>query len=205
MDLIDLSAMDNDDLSGSEEDLAPSKTVRIFMVGSPTPKPSVRVNSKFVGTTKLGKPVVKKWATNPARQKLSSFKELVEKQVKAQSSSQLPVTRKGPVKLTVFFCSKPESFHFVNKDRNRPKGTVKAVQEGRASLPFVAIKPDTDNCVKFVQDGMSKIVWTDDAQVAQIVAHKCLDCHPPHLGRTVIEVTDRMDFVRMPEWSVALK
>ena len=204
MDLIDLSAMDNDDLSGSEEDLAPSKTVRIFMVGSPTPKPSVRVNSKFVGTTKLGKPVVKKWATNPARQKLSSFKELVEKQVKAQSS-QLPVMRKGPVKLTVFFCRKPESFHFVNKDRNRPKGIVKAVQDGTASLPYVAIKPDTDNCVKFVQDGMSKIVWTDDAQVAQTVAYKCLDCHPPCLGRTVIEVTDRMDFVRMPEWSVSLK
>ena len=74
----------------------------------------------------------------------------------------------------------PPIQNFINKDRTSPKGIIKAVQDGKASVPHVSIKPDTDNCVKFVIVGRSKAACTDDAQVAQILAYECLDCYPPH-------------------------
>jgi Holliday junction resolvase RusA-like endonuclease len=117
----------------------------------------------------------------------------------------LPILKEGPVKVKVYFCRVPPISNFINKDRTQPKGIIKAVQDGLASVPYVTIKPDTDNCVKFVLDGMSKAVWTDDAQVAQIIAYKCLDCHPPYQGRTVIEVSNKLDVIEMPPWSVHLK
>jgi Holliday junction resolvase RusA-like endonuclease len=167
---IDLS-FDDEDEEDDDVVIAPISTVRIFQLGPPFSKPSMRAVSKYSGhDKKSGKAKVKNWVTNPAKRQLADFKATVVKQSKLQTKFQLPILKEGPVKVKVYFCRVPPVSNFINKDRTRPKGIIKAVQDGLASVPYVAIKPDTDNCVKFVLDGMSKTVWTDNAQVAQILA-----------------------------------
>ena len=51
----------------------------------------------------------------------------------------------------------------------------------------VRMKPDTDNCIKFVLDALNGVAWHDDYQVVQINATKCYDSLPPYGGRTYIE------------------
>ena len=45
-----------------------------------------------------------------------------------------------------------------------------------------------DNRVKFVMDGMNKIVYEDDKQVVSIIAFKLRDTDGSCLGRTAVEV-----------------
>ena len=39
-------------------------------------------------------------------------------------------------------------------------------------------KPDVDNLAKGIKDGMSKIIWVDDAQVVEMVVRKFYDMQP---------------------------
>jgi len=51
------------------------------------------------------------------------------------------------------------------------------------------IKPDIDNCVKFVMDALTGLAYHDDSQVCVLKAWKMKDNFPPHQGRTCIELT----------------
>lgn len=44
-----------------------------------------------------------------------------------------------------------------------------------AKKHFIAptVKPDLDNVVKSVKDGLNKVAWDDDTQVIQVIAEKC--------------------------------
>ena len=70
-----------------------------------------------------------------------------------------PVT--GPVGVTIkAFFSIPKSY---------PKARKERIALG---LELPTKKPDIDNLVKSVCDGMNKIVYEDDAQVVSVQAHK---------------------------------
>ena len=49
-------------------------------------------------------------------------------------------------------------------------------------------KPDLDNMVKLLKDGLQGVVYEDDQQVICYKASKMLDIEPPHEGRTVVWV-----------------
>ena len=194
MNVVDLSMDDEEE----EDALAPNPTpppdIRLVYLGPPTPKPSVRVNSSFCGLSKKGKPILKKWGNNPASPELLKFKKAVEEQISQQTTRKPPIYSNGPVKVTVWFCRKPPIDNFINKDRSRPKVSLKG-------MAHTTLKPDTDNYLKFILDGMSKRVWSDDQQVAEINAHKCLDSQPPFEGRTVIEVSSCLTKTNVPDWA----
>ncbi|GBG95206.1 Holliday junction resolvase [Ligilactobacillus salitolerans] len=40
------------------------------------------------------------------------------------------------------------------------------------------VKPDVDNYIKSTLDGLNGILWRDDAQIVDLVAHKCYAEHP---------------------------
>lgn len=46
-------------------------------------------------------------------------------------------------------------------------------------------KPDLSNLLKFYEDALNKILWTDDSQICQILTYKAYSDHP----RVEIEVT----------------
>ena len=52
----------------------------------------------------------------------------------------------------------------------------KSVSEKKRPLPIV--KPDLDNLIKSIKDGLNGIVWHDDKQIVLIVARKQYDSQP---------------------------
>ena len=64
------------------------------------------------------------------------------------------------------------------------------------------MKPDLDNCVKFLLDTLSQVAWKDDQQVVHLVAYKCIDTVAPCEGRTIAEVTAAVLVEGFPQWSL---
>lgn len=200
MNVVDLCTGDDDE----GDALAPNEpphVIRLVIMGPPTPKPSVRINSKFCGLSKMGKPIMKKWGNNPAGLKLLKFQQAVDEQISQQTNHKSPIYSNEPIKVTVWFCRKPPIMHFINKDRSRPKPGLLAASSCGGGMLHTTLKPDIDNYLKFILDGMSKRVWKDDRQVVEIVAHKCLDCRPPFNGKTVIEVSTILSITSAPNWA----
>lgn len=48
------------------------------------------------------------------------------------------------------------------------------------------VKPDTDNYIKSTLDGLNGLLWHDDAQIVDLIAHKYYSEHP----RVEIEVKE---------------
>lgn len=46
-------------------------------------------------------------------------------------------------------------------------------QEALSGFLHPTKKPDTDNCIKAIFDGLNGIVWVDDVQVVEVIARKC--------------------------------
>jgi Holliday junction resolvase RusA-like endonuclease len=67
---------------------------------------------------------------------------------------------------------------------SRPKWWRERVSTG--CTPFVS-RPDLDNVVKLVKDALTSVVWKDDSQVFQILAHKfyCLGNENPGTEITI--------------------
>jgi Holliday junction resolvase RusA-like endonuclease len=70
-----------------------------------------------------------------------------------------------------------------------PKKLRQAALDGRE---HVTKKPDLDNIVKAIEDGMTGVCWIDDAQVVEISARKCYGAEP----RVEVEVRADVDPVR---------
>lgn len=58
---------------------------------------------------------------------------------------------------------------FINAEFPIPKSWSK---KKKASAGYVTKKPDIDNIVKAVFDGLNGVAWTDDAMVASVEAEK---------------------------------
>lgn len=97
--------------------------------------------------------------------KSRAYKELV-KLVAWQNKPQEPL--QGALKLEVdVYLMPPKKYH------TKPKQALIASGELRPTT-----KPDTDNLVKGIKDGMSKIIWVDDAQIVELVVRKFYDMQP---------------------------
>ena len=186
-DVIDLISEDEDE--STDEDENDDTVIRILKLGDPIPKPSVRVIVKPTGTnmSKPGNNTFKRWNYNPASKAMSDFKALAREQICDEEKQPgfdfegFPVWGPGTgVSVTVWFCKRPPNNFFINNDRTRPKHN--------ALLTPCTVKPDTDNCLKFILDSLSKLVWADDNQVDCICAKKLYDNCPPYEGRTIVEL-----------------
>lgn len=78
---------------------------------------------------------------------------------------------KGPLKVTL---------NFVLVRPKRPK----------FELP--AVRPDLDNYVKAVTDGLNKIIWNDDAQIVLLIASKIYD-RKVRRGRVEVQIEELQD------------
>ena len=97
--------------------------------------------------------------------KSRAYKELV-KFVAWQNKPQEPL--QGALKLEVdVYLMPPKKYH------TKPKQALIASGELRPTT-----KPDLDNLVKGIKDGMSKIIWVDDAQIVELVVRKFYDMQP---------------------------
>jgi Holliday junction resolvase RusA-like endonuclease len=74
----------------------------------------------------------------------------------------------------------------------RPKGhygTGKKADCVKASAPVHhTVKPDVDNCVKGLKDGMKGIIYRDDSQVVKLIAEKKYTTQAPFTSVAVREL-----------------
>jgi Holliday junction resolvase RusA-like endonuclease len=65
----------------------------------------------------------------------------------------------GPVRVTIYATFKPA------------KSWPKKKTAEHLHRPHTQ-KPDLDNCIKALKDGLNRVAWADDSQVAEIIARK---------------------------------
>lgn len=82
-----------------------------------------------------------------------------ERQVAAIAAPLFPTPLTGPLRLTVIATFEPAR-SLSSRKRDAMLGT-----------PHIQ-RPDCDNCVKALMDGLNRIAWADDGQVAEISARK---------------------------------
>lgn len=108
-----------------------------------------------------GKPFAKQRARATRMGRVYTPKETVRfEQVVAQIAIEhFPAPFVGPVRLTVIATFAPAA----SWSRKKREATI-----GQ----FHVQKPDTDNLLKAILDGLNRIAFADDSQVAEIVARK---------------------------------
>lgn len=180
-----------------EEQASYGTIYKVLVIGEPIPKPSPRFHA--IQCTNRGRHFIKRWTNNPAEQSMHHFREEARRQLHAQSSGTFPIIPDAPVTVVAWFCKRPPDSMFVNRDRSRPKPEL--LNQGRPCVRVM--KPDTDNCLKFILDALSTVGWKDDYQVATIVAHRTYDSIPPYNGRTAIEFMPALtiDTKALPDWA----
>jgi Holliday junction resolvase RusA-like endonuclease len=108
-----------------------------------------------------GKPFAKQRPRATRQGRIFTPKETVsfERTVGQIAAQHFPAPITGPVRLTV-----------ISTFETAPSWSKKK----RAELlhrPHCQ-KPDLDNCLKALKDGLNRIAWVDDAQVCEVVARK---------------------------------
>lgn len=81
----------------------------------------------------------------------------------------------GPLKVELWF------YRPVQKSISKRERSLRIIGAHR---PIV--KPDTDNYIKSTLDGLNGLLWEDDRQIVDIIAHKYYSDHP----RIEIEVRE---------------
>ncbi|CAB9531671.1 expressed unknown protein [Seminavis robusta] len=152
------------DLVGEED--SPHMRVSFEVPGKPLPEKRMRMG---------------RWGLyHPGSKEKAAFRKTVQELVPAtQHGAVFPTGT--PVTMEVHFWMRRPNSDF--KASRRLIGILKN------SVPFVRpIVPDIDNLLKFVLDGMNRLVYHDDSQVVKIVVLKLLDNEGSCEGRTQIDV-----------------
>ena len=115
----------------------------------------------MISFTIAGKPFAKQRAraTRQGRMFTPAATVSFERAVGQIAAQHFPAPLEGPIRLTVYATFEPAQSWSAKK---------RAAHLHRHHTQ----KPDLDNCIKALKDGMNRIAWADDSQVAEVVARK---------------------------------
>lgn len=140
--------------------------IHFFAPGEPVAK--ARAGRRIV-KSKTGKSFVQSYTPK----KTAKYETMIAELAKQQMIMREPTS--APIKLDlVLFFAIPESW---------PKWKQEAAQTNHIAH---TAKPDADNVVKAIKDGLNKIVWVDDSQVCEVHVMKLYSNTPGVL----IDVTE---------------
>ena len=129
-------------------------SILIEIMGNPVAQGRPRAGKTFTGKTVLYDPL-----------KSRDFKQYV-KLVAAQYAPKELIT--GPIKLFVdVYRATPKKYQTAPKRALIESGELRPTS-----------RPDVDNYVKGVKDGLSKIIWQDDSQVVELTVRKFYSLSP---------------------------
>lgn len=114
-----------------------------------------------ISLTIPGKPFAKQRARATRMGRVYTPKETVsfERTVGQIAMQHFPAPITGPVRLTVIATFAPPASWSKKK-------TAALIWQPHTQ------RPDLDNCLKAIADGLNRIAWADDGQVAEVVAKK---------------------------------
>lgn len=185
LDIVELFS--DDDIVGVDDTVGDAvlEEHRFTVTGPPTPMPRPRF---YRGV-----------AVNKADKRIVAFRNSARMDLQRQGVSNFPVMGEVPVVLEIWFCMRLPNTAFVNGDRQRLRG-------GRATAGvchYRPIKPDVDNFLKFVLDGLKGVAFPDDKWVVGVTCYKCDDTTPPYTGKTMCLLKSATQGVMkpIPDWS----
>lgn len=73
----------------------------------------------------------------------------------------------GPLKVTIRFFRNIQRSDSKKKQRQKVEGSIRPIK-----------RPDLDNYIKSTLDGLNGLLWEDDRQIVDIVAHKYYSDRP---------------------------
>lgn len=130
------------------------KTILFEIMGEPVAQGRPRAGKSFSGKTVLYDPL-----------KSRDFKQYV-KLVAAQNAPKELI--EGPIILNVdFYRATPKKFKTGPKQLLIDSGALRPTT-----------KPDVDNYVKGIKDGLNKVIWQDDSQVVELTVRKFYSLSP---------------------------
>lgn len=130
------------------------ETISFEIMGDPVAQGRPRAGKTFAGKTVLYDPA-----------KSREFKQYV-KLIASQHQPQELIS--GPIYLSV------DVYRPIPK-KYQTKPKLELIEKG---LLLPTTKPDVDNYVKGVKDGLSKIIWQDDSQVVSLNVRKFYSMTP---------------------------
>lgn len=137
------------------------KQIIFEIMGEPVAQGRPRAGKSFAGNTVLYDPI-----------KSRNFKQYVS-MVASQHAPRKLIA--GPIHLSVdIYRATPKKYQTKPKQELIEKGLL---------LPTT--KPDVDNYVKGVKDGISKIIWQDDSQIVNLNVRKFYSMTP----RVVVHIS----------------
>lgn len=157
--------------------------VELLFMGKPIPQARHRQYGKIV--------------VNPNKDQAQKCRDMALQQIRDQyPGNELPLFPYQGVELKVWFLLPCPDDFFINRDRTRPKGFLE-------SKIVPAKKPDVDNLLKFLMDGLSGVLFQDDSQVCSVLCHKWSDIMAPFDGRTVVvaKYMDKTFDIDLPKFS----
>lgn len=97
--------------------------------------------------------------------KTKQFENLVRLAYNLQQPDRAPA--EGPIDLTV------RAYFTIPQSWSKKKQAAAA----NGDVPKIS-KPDLDNCLKAISDGLNKVAWRDDSQINEIHAYKAYSDRP---------------------------
>jgi Holliday junction resolvase RusA-like endonuclease len=126
---------------------------------------------------------LKKRVFNGKAKEIKSFREECKSQLMGQGVTAFPVHPSNMVTVDIIFYRKvPKTSHHVVR-------TYCGTNQNTSFKMFDQKKPDIDNLIKFVMDGLTGIFYKDDDQVVRVCAVKMMDTEEPFGGRTSIKLS----------------
>ena len=171
--IVDLVSLDDerDNESGTDPLIPGVNSPYVFNIeGIPQSMP----RPTSIAWMSMGK--MRKACFNKKAKDIVSFRNKCKLQLLSLFINKFPVIPLGGVAMTVSFYRKVPL-------RQRSKLGHDAAN---IKVPDTR-KPDIDNLLKFVLDGLTGVVYRDDEQVVQLTVEKLMDTIPPHDGRTVVK------------------
>lgn len=184
MSVVDLISDDGSDSLGEEIETMGEEGYRVTVGGPPVPMPRPRFYRTIV--------------VNKADKKIAAFANSAKLYLASKGTTHFPVMGDVPVVLEVWFCLRLPNSAFVNGDRFR----LKAEFRDPGVSHYRQYKPDADNLVKFVMDGLKGVAYPDDKCVVGLTCYKCMDTTPPYNGKTkcVFKAARASNMKPIPTW-----
>lgn len=167
--------------------------VRLKVDMCPIAKPSVRFGPGRGGPNGMYRRYIDTAVTN----KMAELRSYCVLARDAQGVQIIP--RNVPVVVKAWFFLKRPTEDFISRRRVAGRLREEALQEANTIVP---VKPDVDNCGKFLLDSLTGALFEDDAQVVALQMYKLRDNDGLCNGRMQIECSSCYQSLNslLPNW-----
>lgn len=157
---------------------APGWTYKMWISTCPVAKPSVSFGPGRGGPSGLWR----RYLHTDVTAKMNELKQQCSEAMRSHGFVIVP--REVPVKVKAWFFTRRPNEDFISRVRAEGRLKPSAKEDSGTIVP---VKGDIDNMAKFLLDALTGALYTDDAQVVELILFKLRDSAGTCEGRIAIE------------------